>query len=394
MIKKRRLLVIWGSMPPSIGGGSARGYRILKALGDRGYSVSAFVQKPSETKTHERISSNFEIIRVPPSMRKLAKRWSPSWFISVATNTIGYFNLYLLLLHFYLKNKPDIILKQAPTWDFDFRVLRWLRLGLSPVAPWVLLKKISRVPLLVYFCNLLNMTKRRALMSSYSADKIIVLDKWMENALNGMNVEGPMCYLPVCIDTRVFQPEQKTPMNNVLFMGRLEEETGCDILLKAAPEIIRSVPDCTITIVGDGSKMATLKEMAERLNIMSHVVFAGPVEPEQTQIAYEGIKVIANPSRVQNIGNVTIEAMACGVPVVKSLIDGYPSYPIEDGVNGYSFKIDDYNELADRVVKVLQHPNWKDISKAARETAMGFDIQASVDKLEEIIESAIQAGMH
>ncbi len=393
MADKRRILVIWGDLPPSIGGGSARGYRILKALGDRGYTVSAFVQKPASTKTLENVSPNFRIIRIPPSIRTLSKRWSLSWFLAVATNTIRYCNLYIFLLYLYLKNKPDIILKQIPSWDFDSKPLKCLQFGITPIAPWIILKKILHIPLLVYFCNMLNMTKRRALISSYSADKVIVLDKWMEKALNGMGIEYNMHYLPVCIDTKVFLPSHESPTKNILFIGRLDPETGCDTLLMAAPEIIKNVPDCKITIIGDGSEMTILNELAERLNIMSHVVFAGPVEPEHTQVAYVGAKVLANPTRVQNIGNITIEAMACGIPVVKSLIDGYPNYPIEDGINGYSFKMDDYQEFANKIVKVLQHPHWEVMSKAARETAMGFDIQASVDNLEQIIESSIQAGI-
>jgi len=49
MSNKNKNFIIWGELPPSIGGGSAQEYRILKALGDRGYAVSAFVQKPSHT---------------------------------------------------------------------------------------------------------------------------------------------------------------------------------------------------------------------------------------------------------------------------------------------------------------------------------------------------------
>jgi len=56
--------------------------------------------------------------------------------------------------------------------------------------------------------------------------------------------------------------------------------------------------------------------------------------------------------------------------------------------------VDECQELANRVVQVLQHPHWELMGKAARETAMQFDIQASVDKLEQIIESAILDGTH
>ncbi len=394
MNKKYNLFVIWARFPPFIGGGAAQGYRLYKALSERGYSVTVFTKKHPGAKICEKVSPSFQIVRVPPSLRELSRRWSRSWFLAVAADTVRYCNLYLFLLYFYFKNKPDAILKIAGIWEFDSRVLRCLRLGISPIAPWVLLKKLSGAPLVVYFGNLLNMSKRRALMNSYSADKVMVVDSWMENALKEMGVHGAMYYLPVCIDTRIFQPSQKPPANNVLFVGRLDPETGCDTLIKAVPDIIRNVPDCTITVVGDGSEMPALKEMAERLNIMPHVVFAGPVDPRQTQEAYEGAKVFANPSRVQNIGNVTIEAMACGIPVVKSVIDGYSSYPIEDGVNGYSFNVDNCQELANRVVQVLQHPRWGPMSRSARETAMGFDIEASVDKLEQIIESAMQCRPH
>ena len=389
MIKKRRILVIWGELPPSIGGGSAQGHRIFKALCERGYTVSAFIQKPAGTKTREKISSNFEIIRIPPSIRTLSKRWSLSWLLAIITNVIRYFNLYLFLLHFYIKNKPDIILKQAPTGEFDSIFLKWLNLGTAPIAPWVLLKKISHVPLLVYFCRLLNVSKRNALMSSFSADKILIVDKYMESALNNMGVRGNMCYLPVCVDTGVFLPGQKTPLNNILFVGRLDPELGCDTLLKAVPELVKNIPNCKITIVGDGSEMSMLEAMAKRFNLLSHVTFTGAKHPLRIHEAYNEAKVVVITQRVPNIPNVAIEAMACGIPVVKSLVNGYPNYPIEDGVNGYSFKMDDYHELANRIVEVLQHPHWKDMSKAARETAMRFDIQASVDKLEQIIENVI-----
>jgi len=390
MKRKPRIFVIWARFPPFIGGGAAQGYRIYKALSERGYSVTVFVKKHPGANINEKFSPNFQIVRIPPSLRELSKRWSRSWFLAVVANSVIYCNLYLFLLYFYLKNKPDIILKIGGIWEFDAKILRCMRLGISSIAPWILLKKIAHAPLLVYFCNLLNMSKRYALMSSYSADNVMVVDSWMEHALKEMGVMSGIDYLPVCVDTKVFQPEQNKPMKNVLFVGRLAPETGCDTLIKAAPEIIKNVPDCKITIVGDGREMPVLKEMAERLNIMSHVVFAGPVEPEQTQVAYVGAKVLANPSRVQNIGHVTIEAMSCGIPVVKSLIDGYPNYPIEDGVNGYSFKMDDRQELANRVVQVLKHPRWDIMSKAARKTAIGFDIRASVDKLENIIEITIK----
>jgi len=395
MNKKHSLFVVWGRFPPFIGGGAARGYRIYKVLSEREHTVTVFVVKPRGTKIYERISPNFQIIKIPPSLILPPRRGRLSWFLRVVTNTIRYSNLYLFLLYFYLRQKPDIILKEAHTWVFDSpKILRYFRLDVfgiaSRIAPWVLLRKLANAPLITYFTCLWQEPKRYVLSYAYSSDKIIVHDKWMENALRDMGVKQGISYLPVCIDTNTFQPDQRPPGNNVLFVGRLSKEKACDILIKAAPEIVSKVPDCKIIIVGDGSEAPALKRMAEQLNIMPHIVFTGAINHHQIEEVYRGVKVLVNPLRLPGIGNVTIEAMACGIPVVKSIIDGYSGYPIEDGENGYLFRVDDYLDLADKVVKILQNPRWEIFSSAARETAMQFDILASVDRLEQIIGSVTQ----
>ncbi len=367
---------------------------MYKALSERGHTVTVFTTKPPGTKIYERVSPNFKVIRVPPSLRELTKRGSPSWFLGVVTSTARYFNLYLFLLYFYLRQKPDIIIKEGVTWVFDSRITRYFRLNVfgiaSRIAPWVLLKRFARAPLITYFTRLWYVPKRYFPICVYSTDKIIVVDKWMENALKEMGIKCDISYLPVSINLNDFQPDKKLPGNNVLFVGRLGTDRACDTLIKAAPEIIGKVPDCKIIIVGDGSEAPALKRMAEQLDIMPHVVFTGAINPHRIDEVYRGVKVLVNPLRVPGIGNVTIEAMACGIPVVKSIIDGYCGYPIEDGENGYLFRVDDYQDLADKVVKILQNPRWEVFSRAARETAMKFDIQASVDNLEQIIGSVTQ----
>ncbi len=391
MGKKLKVFVIWGSFPPSIGGGAARGYRIYKALSDRGYNVTVFVVKPPGAKVYERVSLNFQVVRVPPSRRVLSSRGGLSWFLSVVTSTVRYVNLYLFLLYFYLRQKPDIIIKEAPAWIFDSNITRYFGLDIfflaSRISPWILIKKLAHAPLVVYFTRLWQVPRRYYRDSSYSADKIIVVDEWMKNILKDIGNKNSIYYLPVCIDTNEFQLIGKPMGNQVLFVGRLGTDRGCDTLIKAAPEIIRKVPDCRITIVGNGSQMPVLKRMAEQSGVMSHVEFIGAIDPRQVKEVYRGAKVFVNPMRVPGIGNVTIEAMACGIPVVKSAIDGYHEYIVRDGEDGYLFKIDDYLDLADKVIKILQHSQWETLSRAARTTAMQFDIEASVDRLEKIISS-------
>ena len=390
MNKKHSLFVVWGRFPPFIGGGAARGYRLYKALSDRGYQVTVFTAKPPGTKIYERVSPDFQIIKIPPSLVLNIKKGWYHWGWSMMASTIRYFNLYLFLLYFSLRQKPNVIVQEGSTWVFDNRLNKYLRPYDFPFAPSLLLKKLTRAKLIIYFTGLWRVPKRYFINCALAADKIIAHDKWMENALRELGVKSEIFYLPVCVDVNRFRPSQRQPSNKVLIVGRLSKDKACDILIKAAPEIISKVPDCKIIIVGDGSEVPALKRMAEQLNIMPHVVFTGAINHHQIEEVYRGVKVLVNPLRTPGIGNVTIEAMACGIPVVKSIIDGYCGYPIEDGENGYLFRVDDYQDLADKVVKILQNPRWEVFSSAARETAEQFDIQASVDKLEQIIGSVTQ----
>jgi len=390
MSKKHNIFVIWGWFPPFIGGGSARGYRLFNALSERGHSVTVFTTMHPGSKTHNRISSTFNIISIPPSLIYPSKTGRYSRVMDSATSTIRYINLYILLTYFCLRQKPDTIIKEATTWVYSLPSLyKYIKFDgfhtASSIAPWVLIKTISHVPLFVYFTGLWKRPQRHYLDYAYSADKIIVVDKWMINALKDKGVENEFLFLPVCVDTNVFQPSHDPPNDTVLFVGRLEQGKGCDVLIKAAPAIIRKVPGCRIKIVGTGNEAQALQMLAGKLNIMANTIFTGEINPHRVEEMYKGAKVMVNPLRLPGISNVTIEAMACGVPVVKSIIDGYDCYPIQDGHNGYLFKVDDYSDLADKVVKTLQNPHWSLLSQAARETSMQFDIKASVDKLEQII---------
>ena len=101
----------------------------------------------------------------------------------------------------------------------------------------------------------------------------------------------------------------------VLYAGRLTENKGIDVLLKAAS---RYEDGKTLTIItGGGGLLDTLKRQAKELEL-NDIVFTGSQSQEELNELYNVSDVTAVPSRVEGFGLVAIESLACGTPVVAS----------------------------------------------------------------------------
>jgi glycosyltransferase involved in cell wall biosynthesis len=103
-----------------------------------------------------------------------------------------------------------------------------------------------------------------------------------------------------------------TPRNAplILAMGRLHQNKGFDILLKA----LTKVPDAYLWLAGEGPLRRELEELAERLAVKPRVRFLG--WRDDTPALLAACDVFVCPSRHEPLGNVVIEAWAQGVPVV------------------------------------------------------------------------------
>ncbi len=112
------------------------------------------------------------------------------------------------------------------------------------------------------------------------------------------------------------------------FVGRLVLEKGIDIFVDAFQRARASAPNLKALIVGDGPE----REAFARL--LPDGVFAGYLQGEDLARAYASADIFFNPSITETFGNVTLEAMASGLPSIGAAAAGSRSL-IEDGVTGY-----------------------------------------------------------
>jgi 1,2-diacylglycerol 3-alpha-glucosyltransferase len=123
-----------------------------------------------------------------------------------------------------------------------------------------------------------------------------------------------------------------------LYVGRIDGEKRVDVLLQAASHLTRD--DFQVAIVGFGLQEKTLRRQAQSLGLDGHVTFVGYVPPDDLPALYNSadIFVMPSPEELQSIA--TLEALACGKPVLAADARALPEL-VKPGVNGYLFRSGD-----------------------------------------------------
>lgn len=106
----------------------------------------------------------------------------------------------------------------------------------------------------------------------------------------------------------------------ILFLSRIHEKKGCDLLLRAFAAVARDRPDLHLVMAGPEHPGygGALRELAVRLGIDRRITWTGMLSGAQKWGAYRAADVFMLPSHQENFGIVVAEALACGVPVLIS----------------------------------------------------------------------------
>lgn len=147
----------------------------------------------------------------------------------------------------------------------------------------------------------------------------------------------------------------------LLFVGRLVEKKGFRYLLDALPYIIEKYPKAILTVVGFGPELAERQAQAARLGLQDHVHFAGACAQSDLPAYYRRATMLVAPfvqaatGDREGLGLVSVEALACGCPVVTTRIDA-----IKEVFNGkwppYLAEPSNPRSLADQIIRVLDQP--------------------------------------
>jgi glycosyltransferase involved in cell wall biosynthesis len=106
----------------------------------------------------------------------------------------------------------------------------------------------------------------------------------------------------------------------ILFLGRLHEKKGCDLLIEAFAQLGPARSDYHLVIAGpaDDAYLKTLRKQARELGVDEEISWPGLVTGADKWRLLRSAEVFCLPSHQENFGVAVAEALACGTPVIIS----------------------------------------------------------------------------
>ena len=106
----------------------------------------------------------------------------------------------------------------------------------------------------------------------------------------------------------------------ILFLGRIHEKKGCDLLIEAFATACSEMPDVHLVLAGPdaGPWPEAMRETISRLGLQDRVTWTGMLVDDMKWGAFHASEVFCLPSHQENFGIAVVEALACGCPVLIS----------------------------------------------------------------------------
>ena len=137
---------------------------------------------------------------------------------------------------------------------------------------------------------------------------------------------------------------------------------GVDTLLELMPTLIEDEPSLTYLIGGDGADRTRLEDKARTLGLTDHVVFTGFIDEAEKTDHYRLADLFLLAGSGEGFGIVLLEAMACGVPVIASALDGSRE-AVRDGKIGVIVDPTDRDALKTAICQALAEPGTEELRK-------------------------------
>lgn len=106
----------------------------------------------------------------------------------------------------------------------------------------------------------------------------------------------------------------------LLFLSRIQEKKGCDLLISAFAAVAASTPDLHLVMAGPDQTgwVATLQAQAQQLGVADRIHWPGMLQGDAKWGAFHAAEAFVLPSHQENFGIAVAEALGCGLPVLIS----------------------------------------------------------------------------
>lgn len=250
----------------------------------------------------------------------------------VILSTLGHLNLAILSIKIFLKANPKIIVRHA-------------------IAPTVSMKKLSPVN------RFIQMNLYKKLYNK--ADVVLAQCKDMQDDLEDVfqinKTKLKFIYNPLDIEKIQTAMIEKNPYDrnkiNLVSVGRLTEQKGFDVLIRAIKLVSNRYPNIRLTILGDGEMKHQLIELVDKLDLNNQVVFESFKTNPYPYYHYSDMYILS--SRYEGFPNTLLEALACKTKVIATNCKNGPREIIGENQYGYLVEVENPKNLADEIINYI-----------------------------------------
>lgn len=342
---KMKILMLNNEFPPLGGGTGTVNQAILNQLSDSpDLEIDLITSSPNNVYESEAFSKRIDIFKLPVDR----------FDIHHASNK----ELILYAVRSFLFG-----LRKHRETKFDM-CLAWSAVpaGASALA----LKKISGLPYILRVSgpDIPGFEQRYKNLYPFLKPLIQAIWKNAETVISKCSAEAEMIYeidpnievtiIPNGVDTDRYIPGEPIPDDGplkLLCVARLIKRKGQHHLIKAVKQISDQGVDITLDLVGSGDAEGEYRELVESLQVQDKINFRGYISREEIPNFYAQAHVFVLPSYNEGMSVATLEAMACGLPVIVSRTPGTEEL-VREGENGFTFEWGDIELLTQLLLKL------------------------------------------
>lgn len=244
--------------------------------------------------------------------------------------------------------------------DYYFSAMGWLKIsGRSKFLKFIY-KNIISIPMARNAKKCIAISNRE--INDYL--KYGVKKKNIVKIPNGIDVN----YYSKNYPSSIFRKKYNlTPKKIILFIGRIDEIKGTDLLINSFIKIHKDIHNYQLVICGfDGGILEKLKDICKKNNVESKVKFIDPIWGPEKISAYKSADIFVIPSRYDTMTIVALEAAILATPIIIT-------------------KQCDFHEIKKSKGAVLVNANTRDISKALKNTLKNKNLNQMGKKLKKYV---------
>ncbi len=254
----------------------------------------------------------------------------------------------------------------------QFDIIFCGHIHLLPLAYLLKLSFNSKLILMLHGVDAWQPTERR--LNNFLTRKvdaiIVVSEITRQRFLKWANIkrQAKIFILPNAVELAEYGPGPKnqdlltkyglTGKIILMTLSRLESQEkykGFDEIIDLVPILLKKIPNLAYLIVGDGNDRPRLEAKARLLGVGDQVVFAGFIPEAEKADHFRLADVFVMPGRGEGFGIVFLEALACGIPVVGSKLDGSRE-ALRQGTLGVLVDPDRPDDIQAGILEALKRP--------------------------------------